>query len=84
MVSETKRGVSWHGVAFAAEAVKGLRSQSLAPMNSANYKTVRLALDCLPRYGWKVYKGSYRSPFENGTGNYLIQASFLSNDRGEA
>lgn len=84
MVSETKRGVRRHGVACAAEAVKGLRSPSLAPMNSANYKTVRVALDCLPRYGWKVYKGSYRSPFENGTGHYLIQAAFLSNDRGEA
>ena len=24
------------------------------------------------------------SPFENGTGHYLIQAGFLSNDRGEA
>ena len=37
-------------VASAAEAVKGLR---FAPMNSANYKTVRSALDCLPRYGFK-------------------------------
>ena len=37
-------------VAFAAEAVKGLRC---APMNSANYKTVRFALDCLPRFGWE-------------------------------
>ena len=34
--------------ASAAEAVKGLRC---APMNSANYKTVRSALDCLPRCG---------------------------------
>jgi len=73
-----------HGVAYAAEAVKGLRSPSLAPLNSANYKTVRCALDCLPRYGWKVYKGSCRSPFENGTGHYLIQAGFLSNVWGEA
>ena len=84
MVSETEREVSRAGVAFAAEAVKGLRSPSLAAMNSANYKTVRVAHDCLPRYGWKVYKGSYRSPFENGTGHYLIQAAFLSHDRGEA
>ncbi len=38
------------GVAFAVEAVKGLR---YAPMNSANYKTVRCALDCLPRFGWE-------------------------------
>ncbi len=38
------------GVAFAAEAVKGLR---YAPINSANYKIVRCALDCLPRYGWE-------------------------------
>ena len=53
-------------------------------MNSANYKTVRVALDCLPRSGWKVYKGSCRSPFENGTEHYLIQAGFLSNDWGEA
>ena len=37
-------------VAFAVEAVKGLRC---APINSANYKTVRCALDCLPRYGWE-------------------------------
>ncbi len=51
-----------HRVASAAEAVKGLRSPSLAPMNAANYKTVRAALDCLPRYGWKVHKGSCRSP----------------------
>ena len=84
MVSETGQESVARGVAFAAEAVKGLRSQSLAPMNSANYKTVRFALDCLPRCGWKVYKGSCRSPFENGTGHYLIQAGFLSNDRGEA
>jgi hypothetical protein len=55
-------------------------------MNDANYKTVRVALDCLPRYvyGWKVHKGSCRSPFENGAGHYLIQAGFLSNDWGEA
>ncbi len=84
MVSETKRHVSRRGVACAAEAVKGLRSPSLAPMNSANYKTVRFALDCLPRYGWKVYKGSCRSPFENGTRYYLIQAGLLFNDWGEA
>ena len=84
MVSETGQESVARGVAFAAEAVKGLRSQSLAPMNSANYKTVRFALDCLPRCGWKVYKGSCRSPFENGTGHYLIQAGFLSNDRVEA
>jgi hypothetical protein len=83
MVAETGRAVSHARVACAAEAVKGLRSPSLAAMNSANYKTVRVALDCLPRYGWKVYKGSCRSPFEN-TGHYLIQAGFLSNDRGEA
>src|SRR5215213_6467484 len=25
-------------------------------MNSANYKTVRSALDCRPRYGWAVDK----------------------------
>ena len=31
-------------VASGAEAVKGLRC---APMNSANYQTVRSALDCL-------------------------------------
>jgi hypothetical protein len=84
MVSETERGVSRAGVACAAEAVKDLRSPSLAAMNDANYKTVRVALDCLPRCGWKVYKGSCRSPFENGTGHYLIQAGFLSNDWGEA
>ena len=84
MVTETGQESVAREVACAAEAVKGLRSPSLAPMNSANYKTVRVALDCLPRCGWKIYKGSCRSPFENGTGNYLIQASFLSNDRGEA
>lgn len=43
-------------VAFAAEAVKGLR---YAPMNSANYKTVRFALDCLPRCGSLVYRAAY-------------------------
>ena len=32
------------------EAVNGLRC---APMNSANYKTVRFAVDCLPRCGLK-------------------------------
>jgi hypothetical protein len=37
-------------VAFAAAAVKGLRYASI---NSANFKTVRFALDCLPRYGWE-------------------------------
>jgi hypothetical protein len=73
-----------HRVACAAETVKGLRSPSLAPMNAASYKTVRVALDCLPRYGWKVHKGSCRSPFENGAGQSLIQAGFLSNDWGEA
>ena len=84
MVTETGQESVRPGVACAAEAVKGLRSQSLAPLNSANDKTVRVALDCLPRSGWKVYKGSCRSPFENGTEHYLIQASFLSNDWGEA
>jgi len=39
--------------ASAAEAVKGLRC---ATMNSANYKTVRSALDCLPRCGLRVNK----------------------------
>jgi hypothetical protein len=43
-------------VAFAAEAVKGLR---YAPMNSANYKTVRFALDYLPRCGSLVYRAAY-------------------------
>jgi len=43
-------------VAFAAEAVKGLR---YAPMNSANNKTVRFALDCLPRCGSLVYRAAY-------------------------
>jgi len=43
-------------VAFAAEAVKGLRC---APMNSANYKAVRFALDCLPRCGSRVYRAAY-------------------------
>jgi hypothetical protein len=45
-------------VASAAEAVQGLR---FAPMNSANYKTVRFALDCLPRYGLRVDKSCLRS-----------------------
>jgi len=45
-------------------------------MNDANYKTVRIALDCLPRYGWRVHKGNCRSPFENGAGHYLVQAVF--------
>jgi hypothetical protein len=40
-------------IAFAAAAVKGLR---YAPINSANFKAVRFALDCLPRYGWEVYR----------------------------
>jgi hypothetical protein len=40
-------------VAFAAAAVKGLR---FAAINCANLKTVRFALDCLPRYGSEVYK----------------------------
>ena len=84
MVSETERGVRRHGIACAAEAVKGLRSPSLAPMNAPREKHARRALDCLPRYGWKVYKGSCAPPFENGTGHYLIQAGFLSNDWGEA
>ena len=65
------------GVASAAEAVKGLRSPSLAPMNAANYKTVRVALDCLPRYGWKVHKGSCRSPLENGAGHFLFKPVFV-------
>jgi hypothetical protein len=39
--------------AFAADAVKDLR---FAPMNSANYKTVRSALDCLPRCGLRIDK----------------------------
>src|SRR6266404_3398762 len=43
-------------VAFASEAVKGLR---YAPMNSANNKTVRFALDCLPRCGSLVYRAAY-------------------------
>jgi len=40
-------------VAFAAAAVNGLR---YAPMNSANYRTVRFAVDCLPRCGLRVDK----------------------------
>src|SRR5260370_23019901 len=84
MVTETGQESVRRGVACAAEAVKGLRSQSLAPVNSENDKTVRVALDCLPRSGWKVYKGSCAPRFENGTEHYLIQAGFLSNDWGEA
>ena len=49
-----KRNFSYEPrVASVAEAVKSLR---FAPMNSANYKTVRSALDCLPRYGLRVDK----------------------------
>jgi hypothetical protein len=47
MVSETGQRLAARGVAFAAEAVKGLPSPSLASMNSANYQTVRFALDWL-------------------------------------
>ncbi len=47
-------------VASAAEAVKGRDER-------AARKAARRALDSLPRSGWKDYKGSYRSPFENGT-----------------
>jgi len=45
-----KRPRDLKSVASAAEAVKGLRG---AAMNFANYKTVRSALDCLPRCGWE-------------------------------
>jgi hypothetical protein len=55
----TKRTFSYElRVASAAEAVKSLR---FAPMNSANYKTVRFALDCLPRYGSRIDKSCLRS-----------------------
>jgi len=40
--------INAESVAFAVEAVKGLRYASI---NSANDKEVRFALDCLPRYG---------------------------------
>ena len=76
MVSETGRAVVAHGVAFAAEAVKGLRSPSLAPINSANYKTVRCALDCLPRYGWKVYKGSCAPRLKTAPDTILFKPVF--------
>jgi PASTA domain-containing protein len=41
---------------------KGLRC---APMNSANYKTVRSSLDCLPRCGLRVNKKCERSSETN-------------------
>ncbi len=40
-------------VAFAVEAVKNYKGLRCAPINSANRKPVRCALDCLPRYGWE-------------------------------
>lgn len=76
MVSETERGVRRHGIACAAEAVKGLRSPSLAPMNAANYKTVRAALDCLPRSGWKVYKGSCAPRLKKAPDTILFKPVF--------
>src|SRR5438309_1137494 len=76
MVSETERGVRRHGIACAAEAVKGLRSQSLAPLNSANDKTVRFALDCLPRSGWKVYKGSCAPRLKKAPDTILFKPVF--------
>ena len=42
-------------------------------MNAANDKTVRAALDCLPRYGWKVHKGSCRSPLETAPDTILLK-----------
>ena len=54
-------------VACAAEAVKSLR---FAPMNFANYKTVRFALDCLPRYGSRVDKSCLRSSEAGALGSY--------------
>jgi len=76
MVSETERGVRRHAIACAAEAVKGLRSPSLAPMNSANYKTVCVALDCLPRSGWKVYKGSCAPRLKTAPDTILFKPFF--------
>jgi len=49
---------SQKAVACAPEAVKGLRSQSLAPMKLRELKNSSRALDCLPRSGWEVFKGS--------------------------
>ena len=54
------------------------------PINAERNRHAPCALDCLPRYGGKVYKGSWRSPFETGNRHYLIQAGLLSNRWGEA
>lgn len=43
-------------VAFARSAVKGLRSQSLAPINAS--PKARRALDCPPCFGSEVNRGA--------------------------
>ena len=76
MGSETEHGLKRHGVACAAEAVKGLRSPSLAPLNAPREKHARRALDCLPRSGWQVYKGSCRSRFKTAPDTILFNPVF--------
>ena len=47
---------TFNAVAFAGAAVKGLRSQSLAPINTR--QKAAHALDCSTGYGWEVNKGA--------------------------
>src|SRR6266852_1492277 len=76
MVSETEHGLKRHGIACAAEAVKGLRSPSLAPLNAPREKHARRALDCLPRSGWKVYKGTCAPRLKTAPDTILFKPVF--------
>jgi hypothetical protein len=69
-------------VACAAEAVKGLRSQSLAPMNASREKHALRALDCLPRFGWEVYKGSCAPRLKTAMST-ILWSCLWANQRGE-
>jgi hypothetical protein len=65
---------TFNAVAFAGAAVKGLRSQSLAPINTR--QKAAHALDCGTGYGWEVNKGA-AAPYLK-TGKRMLAQALIS------
>ncbi len=87
MVSETGQGVSrarsslrcggCQGFSLAKPHCDELREIKKSSRRPLLPSSLRLEGIYTGRY---IYKGSCRSPFENGTGHYLIQPGFFSNE----
>ncbi len=61
------------GVAFAAEAVKGLRSQSLAPMNAARTKPRAAPLTAFLAAAGKLTRGATAPRLKTAPASILLK-----------